>query len=86
MSKGKNKPQSLLNPFINAKSNEIIKVKLRGLYLKYNYIIEQKSKRFNNLYGMIVSYKPSEKVNQDMILAGYLKHNLIYEKDNKESE
>lgn len=86
LSKGKNKPQSLLNPFINAKSNEIIKVKLRGLYFKYNYIIEQKSKRFNNLYGMIVSYKPSEKVNQDMILAGYLKNNLIYEKDNKESE
>ena len=84
LSKGKNKPQSLLNPFINAKSNKIIKDKLRALYLKYNYIIEQKSKRFNNLYGMIVSYNPSGEVNQDMILAGYLKNSLIYEKDNKE--
>lgn len=84
LSKGKNKPQSLLNPFINAKNNQIIKEKLRALYLKYNYIIEQKSKRFNNLYGMIVSYNPSGEVNQDMILAGYLKNSLIYEKDNKE--
>ena len=84
LSKGKSKPQSLLNPFINAKSNEIIKEKLRGLYLKYSYGIEQNSKRFNNLYGMIVSYKPDGKVNQDMILAGYLRSNLVYEKVNKE--
>lgn len=86
LSKSKSKTQSLVNPFINAKSNEIIKEKLRALYLKYNYIIEQKSKRFNNLYGMIVSYNPSGKVNQDMILAGYLKSSLIYEKDNKEDK
>jgi CRISPR-associated protein Csh1 len=86
LSKSKNKTQSLVNPFINAKSNEIIKEKLRALYLKYNYVIEQKSKRFNNLYGMILSYNPSGKVNQDMILAGYLKNSLIYEKDNKEDK
>lgn len=86
LSKSKNKTQSLVNPFINAKSNEIIKEKLRALYLKYNYVIEQKSKRFNNLYGMILSYNPSGKVNQDMILAGYLKSSLIYEKDNKEDK
>lgn len=86
LSKSKNKTQSLINPFINAKSNEIIKEKLRALYLKYNYVIEQKSKRFNNLYGMILSYNPSGKVNQDMILAGYLKSSLIYEKDNKEDK
>ncbi len=86
LSKGKSKPQSLLNPFINANSNEIIKEKLRALYLKYSYGIEQQSKRFNNLYGMIVSYNPEEEVNQDMILAGYLRSNLIYEKVNKEDK
>ena len=83
LSKGKSKPQSLLNPFINARDNEVIKEKLRGLYLKYNYTIEQNYKRFNNLYGMIVSYEPVEKVNQDMILAGYLRSNLVYEKEEK---
>ncbi len=81
LSKGKSKPQSLLNPFMNAKNNGIIKEKLRALYLKYNYTIEQYAKRFNNLYGMIVSYEPEGKVNQDMILAGYLRSNLVYEKD-----
>ncbi len=81
LSKGRSKPQSLLNPFMNAKNNGIIKEKLRALYLKYNYTIEQYAKRFNNLYGMIVSYEPEGKVNQDMILAGYLRSNLVYEKD-----
>lgn len=86
LSRGKSKPQSLLHPFINAKSNEIIKEKLRTLYKKYSYTIEQNSKRFNNLYGMIISYKPEGKINQDMILAGYLRNNLIYEKVNKEDK
>ena len=86
LSKGKSNPQSLLHPFINAKSNEVIKEKLRTLYKKYNYTIEQNSKRFNNLYGMIISYKPEGKINQDMILAGYLRNNLIYEKVNKEDK
>jgi len=81
LSKGKSKPQSLLNHFMNAKNNGIIKEKLRALYLKYNYTIEQYAKRFNNLYGMIVSYEPEGKVNQDMILAGYLRSNLVYEKE-----
>lgn len=86
LSRGKSKPQSLLHPFINAKSNEVIKEKLRTLYKKYSYTIEQNSKRFNNLYGMIISYKPEGKINQDMILAGYLRNNLIYEKVNKEDK
>ena len=86
LSKGKSNPQSLLHPFINAKSNEVIKEQLRTLYKKYNYTIEQNSKRFNNLYGMIISYKPEGKINQDMILAGYLRNNLIYEKVNKEDK
>lgn len=85
-SKSKNKIQSLVNPFINSKSNDVLKEKLRILYLKYNYAIEQQSKRFNNLYGMILSYEPNEKINQDMILAGYLKSSLIYEKDSKEEK
>lgn len=84
LSKGKNKPQSLANPFVNAKNNEIIKEKLRALYLKYNYTIDKNSKRFNNLYGMILGYVPEGKVNQDLILAGYLRSNLVYEKNKEE--
>ena len=85
LSKGKSKPQSLANPFINAKNDLIIKEKLRALYMKYNYTIEKNSKRFNNLYGMILAYEPDDKVNQDMILAGYLRSNLVYEKHREDN-
>ena len=78
-SKGKNKPYSLANPFINAKNNDVIKDKLRNLYKRYNYDIDMYGKRVKNLYAMIVSYEPEEKVDQDMIIAGYLHSNLIYE-------
>ncbi|MBC5997675.1 type I-B CRISPR-associated protein Cas8b/Csh1 [Romboutsia ilealis] len=82
-SKGKNKPHSLANPFINAKSNTVIKEKLRNLYKRYNYDIDMYSKRVKNIYGMIVSYEPEKKVDQDMIIAGYLHSNLIYESNKK---
>ena len=78
-SKGKKKPHSLANPFINAKNNEDIKEKLRKLYSKYSYDPEVNGKRFNNLYAMIVGYCPEGKVNQDLIVGGYLNNNLIYE-------
>lgn len=78
-SKGKNKPHSLANSFINAKNNDVIKEKLRNLYKRYNYDIDMYGKRVKNLYAMIVSYEPEEKVDQDMIIAGYLHSSLIYE-------
>lgn len=81
-SKSKNKPHSLVNPFINTKSNDVIKKRLKSIYLKYNYNIY--GKKIKNIYAMIVSYLPSGKVNQDMILAGYLHNNLIYESNKEE--
>lgn len=78
-SKSKNKLHSLANPFINAKSDKVIKEKLRNIYKRYNYDIDMYSKRVNNIYAMIVSYEPQGKVDQDMIIAGYLHSNLIYE-------
>mgnify|MGYP003374090933 FL=1 len=78
-SKSKNKLHSLANPFINAKSDKVIKEKLRNIYKRYNYDIDMYSKRVNNIYAMIVSYETQGKVDQDMIIAGYLHSNLIYE-------
>ena len=85
-SKGKNKPHSLVNPFINAKSNTVIKDKLRNLYKRYNYDIDMYNKRVKNIYAMIVSYEPETKVDQDMIIAGYLHNNLIYESNKGETK
>lgn len=79
-SKGKKKPLSLANPFINAKRDEMIKEKLKALYKKYNYDIESYDFKFKNLYAMVMSYEIEEKVNEDMIIAGYLHSNLLYEK------
>lgn len=84
--KGKKKPHSLANPFINAKDNKVIKEKLRNFYKKYNYDIDMNGRRFKNLYAMILGYEADTKVNQDMIIAGYLNNNLIYESDKKEEE
>lgn len=80
-SKGKNKPLSLANPIINAKNNELIKRKLGQLYMKYNYDLDlDKDVRFKNLYSMIIGYEIEGNINKDLIIAGYLSNNIIYEK------
>lgn len=84
-SKGRKKPLSLANPFINAKRDEMIKEKLKALYRKYNYDIQDNSIRFKNLYSMVSGYEVTGKVDDDMIIAGYLHSNLLYEKLNKEN-
>lgn len=81
--RSKKKVQSLVNPFINGKNNQVIKEKLRNIYKKYNYDIDMSGRRFRNLYAMILSYETDSKVDQDMIIAGYLHSNLIYESDKK---
>ena len=81
--KGKKKVQSLVNPFINGKNNQVIKEKLRNFYKRYNYDIDMNGRRFKNLYAMILSYEPDSKVDQDIIIAGYLHSNLIYESGKK---
>lgn len=79
-SKGKNKPLSLANPIINAKSDKVIKDKLKSLYKKYNYDIQVTDIRVKNLYAMILGYECEGKINEDLIIAGYLNNSLIYEK------
>lgn len=85
LSKSKNKVHSLANPVINAKTDERIKGELRKLYKKYNYIINTGNRKFRNLYSMVVSYIPEDKVEEDLIIAGYLHSNLIYEKTDKDN-
>lgn len=84
LSKGKNKVHSLANPIINGKKDKRIKDELRKLYKKYNYTIKTGNRKFKNLFAMVSSYIPEEKVDEDLIIAGYLHSNLIYEKSNKE--
>jgi CRISPR-associated protein Csh1 len=85
LSKGKSKVHSLANPIINGKTDKRIKDELRKLYKRYNYTINVSNKRFKNLFAMVSSYIPEEKVNEDLIIAGYLHSNLIYEKSKNEN-
>ncbi|MBE6051814.1 MAG: type I-B CRISPR-associated protein Cas8b/Csh1 [Clostridium sp.] len=81
--KGKNKPLSLAAPFINAKTNEVLKENLRKLYKKYTYDPTCNNKRFKNYYVLVTGYEPDGKVNEDMIIAGFLSSNLIFNKEDK---
>lgn len=83
-SKSKKKPLSLANPFINAKNDKFIKEKVKALYGKYNYDMEFKDYRFKNLYSMISGYEVNGKIDSDMIIAGFLHSNLLYEKIKEE--
>ena len=80
LNKSSKKNHSLLNPILNAKKEERLKEEIMKLFKKYNYTIKKDSKRFNNLYSMILVYKPQGEINEDLLLAGYLSSSLIYEK------
>ena len=81
--RGKKKPLSLAKPFIGAKNDSFIKSRLRALYKKYDYDIEYKSTKFKYMYAMAAGYIPNADVDSDMIIAGFLHSNLLYEKVEK---
>ena len=80
LSKASKKAQSLINPVLNAQNDTVIKTRLLQLYKKYNYNILTKNSRVENLYAMILGYRSEGKVNQEMILFGYMDNNVIYTK------
>lgn len=80
LNKSSKKVHSLFNPFLNIKSDKMLKEKMAQLFKKYNYAIEERRFRFNNLYKLIISYKPETEINQDYMIAGYISNNLLYEK------
>jgi len=85
LNKSSKRMHSLINPILNCKTDEKLKLQLRMLFIKYNYAIAKASKRFNKLSVMVLGYEAEGKVNDNMLVAGYLYNSLIYEK-NKEEE
>ena len=85
-SKAKNKTQDFINQFITIKRDDSMKSKLKNLYLHYNYALSTGKTRFNMLFGMIMEYQSDQKINQNMLIAGYIGENLIYEKGENENE
>ncbi|MEG0528807.1 MAG: CRISPR-associated protein Cse4, partial [Bacilli bacterium] len=82
-----NKPTyALINPILNGKTNDKLKENIKHLFLKYDYAI-QPSKRFKNLYAMFILYQAEkEKIDEEMLIAGYLYSPLIYEKKVEEEK
>lgn len=82
--KGSSKKQALANPFFKAGNVDVIKRLLKSLYLKYNFDINFSNKRFDRLYSEIILYQPAGKINQELVIAGFLSDSLIYEKTKEE--
>lgn len=85
LSKAKNKAHSLANPFFNATNDDVIKSRLRQLFVKYDYALRYNGYRFNQLYALIADYEVNGKVSQEDIIAGYISRNIIFE-SNKQDE
>ncbi|MGL5981921.1 MAG: hypothetical protein ACRCZR_01220 [Cetobacterium sp.] len=81
LNKSSDKNHSLINPIINAKSTDKIESELQKLFKKYNYAINSNSKRFNNLYAIVLGYKTCSKVNEKYLMLGYLFNSVIYFKE-----
>lgn len=84
-SKAKNKTQDIINQFIIIRNDIVLKTKIRQFYRRYNYSLFVGKTRFNYMFSMIMEYLDVKKIDQGMLLAGYLGENLIYEKGEKEN-
>ena len=86
-SNSKKKPLSLINPFLNAGSDSIIKNHLVILFKKYNFSIPYQDMRVKRLYSNAMLYLPkSPKVDSNMLSAGVTANNFIFMKSTEESE
>ena len=75
----KDKPVSEILEFLETKNIEKLKKKLVNLMKKYGYSIDRRHIKFSNLYSKILTEnKFSGKVDEVMMLAGFLSKNLFY--------
>lgn len=80
LSKAKEKDESCINTFLDARNMKTIKEKLLQLYKKYNYgIIHNNEGRFGKMAAAVMEYEP-DAINNEMIMAGFVSSSLIYEK------
>lgn len=86
LSKTGKKKQSLINPFLNARTDKKLKELLGRYYKKYNYAISAGARRVSRLYGMVVCYEPEGAILEDLLSAGFVIDNLLLEKKDKEDK
>ena len=86
LSKAAKRVQSMINPFLNAKDDKMIKERLLRYYKKYNYDIPVGVKKVSRLNAIVQGYEPDGPVMQDMICMGFTMSNILLEKTEKEEE
>lgn len=81
LSKSANKPLSLVNPFLAAKEDSLIKEKLSLMFEKYSYAIDYiVDVRAKNIISHIMLYTPETNVQKQCLIAGLTANNAFYMK------
>lgn len=79
LSKTRDKTQALINPIINVKNIQVLRDRLFQLWKKYNYDISLAGSRVNRLLALVFGYIPDgNKIQQDIILLGYIDNSIVY--------
>ena len=80
-SKAKTVPSSSINQFLNTDNDKIIKNKLIRLYEKYNYSIDARYyNRMSSVLGKVLRYEVKNKINKNLLLAGFLDSKIFFMK------
>lgn len=81
LSKSAKKPLSLVNPFLTAKEDSLIKEKLSQMFAKYNYAIDSIiDVRAKNIISHVMLFTPESKVQQQYLIAGLTANSAFYMK------
>lgn len=81
LSKSANKPLSLVNPFLAAKEDSLIKEKLSLMFEKYSYAIDYiVDVRAKNIISHVMLYTPETNVQKQCLIAGFTANNAFYMK------
>ena len=84
-SAAKNKTFELADSILSAKTKEKIDREIQKLIKKYSHALSMKNRKLNNLISMVmgVSFEENDTLNKDMIMAGFVSNNIIYQKNDK---
>ena len=67
-----------LNNILRYNNTKLVNNELNKMFRKYNHAISQNANRFKNLFFMCKSFESKDKLNKDLVIAGYLAKNLLY--------
>lgn len=81
INKSGERKHSLSNPFFNISNNKMMQEKLFKCFKSYNYCIAEYNQRYNQLYSMVACYNYDKKIDNTLVIAGYISQNLIYKSD-----